>query len=88
MSHTFLCCCSCSISSSPTPHFLYHLLSPPLILVALQAVAFGKLQGILGSAPLTLPGKNQINLGLLAGIIATGGLFLTSDDPGKCVRIS
>lgn len=53
--------------------------SPPM-----QAVAFGKLQGILNSAPLTLPGKNQINLGLLAGILATGGLFLTSDDPSEC----
>jgi hypothetical protein len=46
-----------------------------------QAVAFGKLQGILDSKPLNLPGKNAINLGLLAGVLATGGLFLTSSDP-------
>jgi len=46
-----------------------------------SAVAFGKLQGILDSKPLSLPGKNFINLGLLAGVLATGGLFLTSSDP-------
>ncbi len=32
-----------------------------------SAVAFGKLHGKLSSAPLQLPGKNAINVGLLAG---------------------
>lgn len=46
----------------------------------MQAVAFGKLQGVLDSKPLALPGKNQINLGLLAGVLTAGGLFLTTGD--------
>lgn len=46
----------------------------------LQAVAFGKLQGILDSKPLNLPGKNLINLGLLGGVLTCGGLFLTTGD--------
>lgn len=48
---------------------------------AAQAVAFGKLQGVLDSKPLALPGKNTINLALLAGIVAAGGAFLTNPDP-------
>jgi len=47
-----------------------------------QAVAFGKLQGILDSKPLNLPGKNAINLSLLAGVLTCGGLFLTTSDTG------
>lgn len=48
--------------------------------LCLQAVAFGKLQGILDSKPLNLPGKNLINLGLLGGVLTCGGLFLTTGD--------
>lgn len=48
---------------------------------ALQAVAFGKLQGILDSKPLNLPGKNALNLGMLAAVLTCGGLFLTTPDP-------
>ncbi|XP_055623090.1 NAD(P) transhydrogenase, mitochondrial-like [Toxorhynchites rutilus septentrionalis] len=38
-------------------------------------VAYGKLQGILNSAPLLLPGRHLINAGLLAGNIGAMGLF-------------
>ncbi|XP_063700559.1 NAD(P) transhydrogenase, mitochondrial-like [Culicoides brevitarsis] len=38
-------------------------------------VAYGKLQGILNSAPLMLPGRHLINGGLLAGNIAAMGAF-------------
>jgi NAD(P) transhydrogenase len=44
-------------------------------------VAFGKLQGILDSKPLNLPGKNIINLSLLGAVLTCGGLFLTTGDP-------
>lgn len=57
------------------------LLVPLLVLYCgVQAVAFGKLQGILDSKPLNLPGKNIINLSLLGGVLACGGLFLTTPD--------
>jgi hypothetical protein len=41
-----------------------------------SAVAFGKLHGVLPSAPLALPAKNAINVGLLAGGWRAGGLGL------------
>lgn len=47
-----------------------------------SAVAFGKLHGVLKSAPLTLPGKNAINASLMAGNIAAGGILLTTGDAG------
>ncbi|RMZ53112.1 hypothetical protein APUTEX25_004936, partial [Auxenochlorella protothecoides] len=47
-----------------------------------SAVAFGKLHGVLPSKPLALPGKNALNLGLLAGNAAAGAAFLTTGDPG------
>ncbi|KAL6776704.1 hypothetical protein ACKKBF_B30620 [Auxenochlorella protothecoides x Auxenochlorella symbiontica] len=47
-----------------------------------SAVAFGKLHGVLPSKPLALPGKNVLNLGLLAGNAAAGAAFLTTGDPG------
>ena len=40
-----------------------------------SAVAFGKLHGVMDSAPLSLPGKNAINLGLLAAAVAAGVVF-------------
>ncbi|GAB4819658.1 hypothetical protein N2152v2_006704 [Parachlorella kessleri] len=50
-----------------------------------SVVAFGKLRGILPSKPLALPGKNAINLGLLAANLAAGWLFMTTDDPHTAV---
>ncbi len=46
-----------------------------------SAVAFGKLHGVLGSAPLNLPGKNVANLGMAAGTVASGAAFLSTGDP-------
>ncbi|XP_052737342.1 NAD(P) transhydrogenase, mitochondrial isoform X2 [Bicyclus anynana] len=39
-------------------------------------VAYGKLQGVLSSAPLMLPGRHAINAGLLAGSLGCGGALL------------
>lgn len=41
--------------------------------------------GLLESKPLNLPGKNLINLGLLAGNLAAGGVFLTTGDPSTAL---
>lgn len=38
-------------------------------------IAYGKLQGILSSAPLLLPGRHAINAGLLAGNLASMAYF-------------
>jgi NAD(P) transhydrogenase beta subunit len=46
-----------------------------------SAVAFGKLHGLLASAPMNLPGKNLINIGLAGGTLASGAAFLTTGDP-------
>lgn len=46
-----------------------------------SAVAFGKLHGIMKSAPLDLPNKNNINLGLLGANLACGATFLLSSNP-------
>lgn len=46
-----------------------------------SGVAFGKLHGVLPSKPLNLPGKNAINLALLAGNVAAGAAFFTTGDP-------
>lgn len=46
-----------------------------------SAVAFGKLHGIMASAPLNLPGKNVANLSMAAGTVASGAAFLTTGDP-------
>jgi len=44
-------------------------------------VAFGKLQGFLSSKPLTLPGKNLLNMGMFTANMATFGYFLQNTDP-------
>ncbi|MEW5318294.1 MAG: hypothetical protein WDW38_009527 [Sanguina aurantia] len=46
-----------------------------------SAIAFGKLHGIMGSAPLTLPGKNFINVGLLGASLAACAAFMQTSDP-------
>lgn len=38
-------------------------------------VAYGKLQGILSSAPLLLPGRHALNAGLLAGNVGAMGYY-------------
>lgn len=47
-----------------------------------SGVAFGKLHGVLPSKALALPGKNAINLGLMAGNVAAGAVFFSTGDPG------
>ena len=44
-------------------------------------VAFGKLQGIMKSAPLNLPGKNAINALMGLGTAGAGALVVTTGDP-------
>ncbi|CAK0860548.1 unnamed protein product [Prorocentrum cordatum] len=43
-------------------------------------IAFGKLNGNLKSTPLSLPGKNLLNLGGLCGFLALGAVFLQRGD--------
>merc|ERR1712117_764792 len=43
-------------------------------------VAYGKLQGLLNSAPLMLPGRHALNGGLLAANVGAMGYFLASPD--------
>jgi len=43
--------------------------------------AFGKLQGLLGSSALNLPGKNLLNISMASGSVASGYLFFTSASP-------
>jgi NAD(P) transhydrogenase subunit beta len=49
-----------------------------------SVVAFGKLRGIIRSAPLTLPGRHYINLAMLAAVLWIGALFL-GDTQGTAV---
>lgn len=35
-------------------------------------MAYGKLQGVLASAPLLLPGRHALNMGLLGGSVGSG----------------
>jgi NAD(P) transhydrogenase len=44
-------------------------------------VAFGKLQGIMKSAPLNLPGKNLANLAMGTGTLGAGAVLFTTGDP-------
>mmetsp|Transcript_18049 Transcript_18049/g.51227 ORF Transcript_18049/g.51227 Transcript_18049/m.51227 type:complete len:1019 (-) Transcript_18049:251-3307(-) len=50
------------------------------VTLAGSLVAFGKLNGNLGSAPLSLPGKNLINLGSLALQCGMGASFLSTGE--------
>ncbi len=44
-------------------------------------IAFGKLHGMLKSAPLMLPGRDALNLAMLVGNISAFGVFLSTKDP-------
>jgi len=46
-----------------------------------SVVAFGKLNGNLGSAPLALAGRDQLNMGMGAASLGAFGLFLTNPSP-------
>ncbi len=43
-----------------------------------SVVAFGKLQGVIASKPLLLPGRHLINLAAVAACVALGGLFVSA----------
>ena len=47
--------------------------------------AFGKLQGLLKSAPLDLPGKNFYNIAMGTASVGALGLFMNSNDAGTCL---
>ncbi|KAK7091447.1 NAD(P) transhydrogenase, mitochondrial-like [Littorina saxatilis] len=44
-------------------------------------VAFGKLQGVLNSNPLLLPGRHAMNMGMMLGNVGAMGYFLYDDTP-------
>ncbi len=44
-----------------------------------SVIAFGKLQGIIGSTPLVLPARHWLNLGILLACIYLGGEFVITD---------
>merc|ERR1719462_996357 len=44
-------------------------------------IAYGKLQGIMDSAPVMLPHRHLLNIGLLASNIGAMGLYMASDSP-------
>ena len=50
-----------------------------------SVAAFGKLQGILHSRPLMLPGRHLINLAIGLGCIWLGGLFVGADSAGSAL---
>lgn len=52
-----------------------------------SAIAFGKLHGVLGSAPLTLPAKNLLNLGMLAGSVYASYVFMTTAVPSTAIQM-
>jgi NAD(P) transhydrogenase len=43
-------------------------------------IAFGKLHGMMSSAPLALPGRDFLNIAMVAGNVGAMGVFLTTDD--------
>ena len=49
-------------------------------------MAYGKLQGLLSSAPLLLPGRHQLNAALALGNVAAMAYYLT--DPSSTVGLS
>lgn len=50
-----------------------------------SVIAFGKLQGIIGSKPLYLPMRHQLNLLMVIGCIVLGG-FILAGEPGGALN--
>jgi len=48
-----------------------------------MGIAFGKLQGVLKSDPLMLPGRHGLNLGMFLGNVGAMGYFMYSDEPSS-----
>jgi len=51
-----------------------------------SAIAFAKLHGVMDSAPLALPGKNLLNMGMMAASVYLGYAFLTTSSPAFAVQ--
>ncbi len=47
-----------------------------------SVIAFGKLSGLIGSKPLTLPGRHLFNLGLLVAVLWCGYVFVVQSAAG------
>jgi H+-translocating NAD(P) transhydrogenase subunit beta len=52
-----------------------------------SVVAFGKLQGLLGSKPLLLPGRHALNLAAVVGSAVLGVLFVMDAGPGSLAAL-
>eukprot|EP00798_Chlamydomonas_sp_ICE-L_P011250 gene11250-18875_t len=51
-----------------------------------SAIAFAKLHGIMGSSALSLPGKNFLNMAMLAGSVYLGYVFMGTTSPAVAVQ--
>ncbi len=47
-----------------------------------SVIAYGKLQGVIGSKPLMLPGRHVMNLGMVVGCVVLGAQFMGQPDHG------
>ena len=45
-----------------------------------SVIAYGKLQGVIGSKPLLLPGRHAMNLAGIAACLALGGVFMSGGE--------
>jgi H+-translocating NAD(P) transhydrogenase len=74
-------------SSDPSQLDLVHKMSMYLgtfvgaVTLTGSATAFGKLHGLIPSAPLALGAKNKVNMGLASGNLIGGLLFLATSNP-------
>ncbi|KAK6168199.1 hypothetical protein SNE40_022075 [Patella caerulea] len=50
-------------------------------------IAFGKLQGVLKSDPLLLPGRNILNASMMASNVAAFGTYMYSDEPNTLLSM-
>lgn len=50
-------------------------------------VAFGKLQGLLDSAPIMLPGRHALNAGLLSANIGAMGYYMMTESPAAALTM-
>lgn len=80
------CCPSCLLFHPARPlGCLVAKPTPPAPACLRSAIAFGKLHALLPSKPLHLPGKNLINLALVAANLAAGWAFATAPDVDSAV---
>ena len=68
------------------PEIKMQLIFICIVISSGSLVAYGKLQGILGSAPLLLPGRHAINASLMAGNVGALAYFFM--DPSMTAGLS